>query len=135
MEALKQALCSAPVLAVPNWQEPFILATDWSCATKGAVLSQRGPVTQDEHPIAFASRALTSSERNYAPTEGECLAARWAFDTFRYYLAGILSCALTTLLCSGWTPLVLPTASWSAFLAGHGVQLHNEVHQGPDQLC
>lgn len=88
VEALKQALCSAPVLSMPNWDQPFILTTDWSCAAIGAVLSQRDPVTQDEHPIAFASRALTSAERNYAPTEGECLAAKWAFDKFRYYLHG-----------------------------------------------
>jgi hypothetical protein len=27
-EALKQALCSAPVLALPRWDLPFILTTD-----------------------------------------------------------------------------------------------------------
>lgn len=88
VEALKQALCSAPVLAMPRWDQPFILTTDWSCAAVGAVLSQCDPETGDEHPIAFASRALTSAERNYAPTEGECLAAKWAVDKFRYYLHG-----------------------------------------------
>jgi len=88
VEALKQALCSAPVLAMPMWDQPFILTTDWSCAAIGAVLSQRNPETGDEHPVAFASRALTSAERNYAPTEGECLAVKWAVDKFRYYLHG-----------------------------------------------
>jgi hypothetical protein len=87
-EALKQALAFAPVLALPQWDEEFILTTDWSCAAIGAVLSQSNPVTGDEHPIAFASRALSGAERNYAPTEGECLAVKWAVDKFRYYLHG-----------------------------------------------
>jgi hypothetical protein len=86
-EALKEALCSAPVLALPNWDLPFILTTDWSRAAIGAVLSQVQP-DGDEHPVAFASRALTSAEQNYAATEGECLAVRWATEKFHYYLHG-----------------------------------------------
>jgi hypothetical protein len=72
-EALKEALCSAPVLASPNWDLEFILTTDWSRVAIGAVLSQVQPDSGEEHSIAFASRALTSAERNYAATEGECL--------------------------------------------------------------
>lgn len=87
-EALKEALCSAPVLALPNWEQPFILTTDWSRVAIGAVLSQEHPGTGEEHPIAFASRALTPAERNYAATEGECLAVKWGVDKFHYYLHG-----------------------------------------------
>ena len=72
-EALKEALCSAPVLALPDWELPFILTTDWSRVAIGAVLSQEQPSTGEEHPIAFASRTLTAAEQNYAATEGECL--------------------------------------------------------------
>lgn len=85
---MKQALCSAPVLALPDWSLPFILTTNWSCGAIGAVLSQLDPVSGDEHPVAFASRSLTSAERNYGATEGECLAVKWAVDKFRYYLHG-----------------------------------------------
>lgn len=88
VDAIKQALVSAPCLAAPRWDSEFILTTDWSCAAVGAVLSQVDPVTGLEHPIAFASRALTAAERNYAPTEGECLAVKWAVEKFRYYLHG-----------------------------------------------
>jgi hypothetical protein len=35
-EPLKEALGSAPVLALPRWDLPFILTTDWSC---GAILA------------------------------------------------------------------------------------------------
>ena len=87
-EALKEALCSAPVLALPEWDLPFILTTDWSRVAIGAVLSQEQPSTGEEHPIAFASRTLTAAERNYAATEGECLAVKWAVDKFHYYLHG-----------------------------------------------
>jgi hypothetical protein len=37
-EALKEALCSAPVLALPDWDRQFILTTDWSRIAIGAVL-------------------------------------------------------------------------------------------------
>ena len=87
-DAIKQALVSAPCLAAPRWDLEFILTTDWSCAAVGAVLSQVDPVTGLEHPVAFASRALTAADRNYAPTEGECLAVKWAVDKYRYYLHG-----------------------------------------------
>ena len=87
-DALKHALVSAPVLRLPDWDRPFILATDWSTKGLGAVLSQVDPDTEFEHPICFASRALTSAERNYGPTEGECLGIVWAVAKFRYYLHG-----------------------------------------------
>jgi hypothetical protein len=86
-EALKEALCSAPVLALPNWDLDFILTTDWSRTAIGAVLSQVQPASGDEHPIAVA-RALAAAERNYAATEGEYLAVKWGVDKFQYYLHG-----------------------------------------------
>ena len=87
-EQLKQALVSAPVLALPIWDQPFVLTTDWSKQAIGAMLSQVQPDTEEEHPIAYASRLLNAAERNYAPTEGECLALVWAVEKFRYYLHG-----------------------------------------------
>lgn len=86
-DALKQALCSAPVLRVPDWQRPFRVTTDWSKRAIAAILSQVDDEGR-EYVIAYASRTLTPAERNYAPTEGECLALVWGCHKFRYHLHG-----------------------------------------------
>ena len=88
-DKLKELLVSAPVLAYPRFGlgVEFILETDASGVGLGAVLSQ----TQDDgqlHPIAYASRSLDCSERNYSITELETLAVVWAARYFRPYLLG-----------------------------------------------
>ncbi|XP_028223682.1 uncharacterized protein LOC114405278 [Glycine soja] len=52
-ETLKQALTSAPVLTLPNFQLPFTIETDASAIGMGAVLSQQG------HPIAYFSKPFS----------------------------------------------------------------------------
>ena len=49
---LQKVMTSAPVLALPNFQLPFILETNASDTGIGAVLHQNG------HPIAFFSKKL-----------------------------------------------------------------------------
>ena len=90
-QTLKQKLAEKPVLAMPDFENDhpmFKLHTDWSKTAIGAVLLQESRVTAQEHAIAYASRILSSAERNYAPTEGECLAVVWAVKKFRHYLHG-----------------------------------------------
>ena len=85
-EDLKQSLLEPPILKRPTCNGQFILQTDWSSQAVAAVLCQRQ--NGQEHPIAYASRALTPAERNYSVTEGECLAVVWASAHFRQYLWG-----------------------------------------------
>ena len=71
METLKK-LVSAPVLAYPSLDKPFFLETDANLADIQAVLSQPQEDGK-QHPAAYASRALSISERNYSITKLEML--------------------------------------------------------------
>ena len=88
-DQLKKLLCSAPVLAYPQFGpgHQFILETDASLAGLGAVLSQRDKKGL-LHPVAYASRALHKHELNYPITELETLGLVWAVKYFRAYLLG-----------------------------------------------
>ena len=54
---LKRALTTAPVLAYPDYTQPFILETDASLKGLGAVLSQNGK-DREVRVIAYASQSL-----------------------------------------------------------------------------
>ena len=88
--ALKNQLIKRPVIAFPDPNKQFHLATDASSGddTKhgglGAVLTQ---VIDGQHrTIAYASRALRDSENNYSAYLLELLAIVWAIDHFSVYL-------------------------------------------------
>ena len=58
---LKEQLCSAAVLRLPDPYSPFILTTDWSQRGMGAILSQLNSEGV-EHPICYASRSCNAAE-------------------------------------------------------------------------
>ncbi|GKE03370.1 putative reverse transcriptase domain-containing protein [Tanacetum coccineum] len=58
-QLIKHKLCSAPILALPEGNEDFIIYYDASIKGLGAVLMQR------EKVIAYASRQLKIHEKNY----------------------------------------------------------------------
>ena len=61
---LKQLCSNTPILAYPDYKQKFKLYTDASESGLGAVLTQ---IKEDglERPVAYASRMLSKSERNY----------------------------------------------------------------------
>lgn len=83
---LKSLLSSADLLIFPDFDQPFILTTDASNYSIGAVLSQ-GDIGKDQ-PITYISRPLNKTEENYATNEKEMLAIVWALDNLRNYLYG-----------------------------------------------
>ena len=86
-DQLRQHLISAPVLVYPDASKPFILDTDASDHAIGGVLSQIDP-DGAEHPIAYASKTLSSGQRNYTTTKRELLAVVEFTHYFRHYLLG-----------------------------------------------
>ena len=86
-QLLQTFLCSAPILAYPQFDKHFILQTDASDLGLGAVLTQKDSCGQ-EHVISYASRSLSDREKRYSATEKEALAVVFATDHFRAYLLG-----------------------------------------------
>lgn len=86
-EKIKHCLTSAPVLAFADPSKPYILHVDASLNGLGAVLYQEYP--EGLRPVAFASRKLSSSERNYPIHQLEFLSLKWAVvEKFHDYLYG-----------------------------------------------
>ncbi|XP_065190667.1 uncharacterized protein K02A2.6-like [Sycon ciliatum] len=85
--ALKSALSAPPVLVHYSPSLPLRLTCDASGTGIGAVLSHVMPEGQ-EQPIAYASRSLTTSERNYSQLEREALAIVFGVTKFHLYLYG-----------------------------------------------
>ena len=83
-DSLKRALISPPVLAVPNFQERFILQTDASATALAAVLLQES--SGSRRAVAYASRTLTFQERKYSTYELEALAVLFGTEKFKFYL-------------------------------------------------
>ena len=84
---LKDKLAKAPVLVHYQNSLPLKLDTDASHYGVGAVISHVFP-NGEEKPIAFASRTLNKSERNYAQIEKEALSIIFGIKKFHQYLYG-----------------------------------------------
>ncbi|GJY42238.1 hypothetical protein Tco_0429508 [Tanacetum coccineum] len=79
-QLLKQKLCSAPILALPEGSEDFIAYCDASKKGLGVVLMQR------EKVISYASRQLKIHEKNYTTHDLELGAVVFALKIWRHYL-------------------------------------------------
>jgi hypothetical protein len=87
LDTLKEKMVTVPILVFLDWDKTFHVHVDASAITLGAILAQPGAGDMD-HPIAFASRKLSESEKNYNTTEREGLAMVYALQKFRHYLLG-----------------------------------------------
>lgn len=92
-QRLKDCLCSAPVLALPDMSKDFVLETDASDYAIGAILEQdQGFGLQ---PVAYYSRKLRDAELNYPTHDRELLAIFLAVKKWRPYIDGKRTRVLT----------------------------------------
>ena len=85
-QRLKELLTSAPILAYPDIDLPFVLDTDASNEGIGAVLSQ--VKDGQERVIGYYSKRLDKCQRRYCTTRRELLAVVKSIAHFRPYLYG-----------------------------------------------
>lgn len=83
-ENLKIALTSTPVISPADFSQPFYVGTDGSSVSIGGICYQ--VIDKVVKYVAFASRVLSKSERNYSTTRRELLAVLFCFSKFRHWL-------------------------------------------------
>ena len=83
---LKQVLTSPEVMAYPQDEGEFILDTDACDVSIGAVLSQIQNGV--ERVVAYGSKTISKSERNYCVTDRELLAVKHFVCYYKHYLLG-----------------------------------------------
>ncbi|GJZ03539.1 putative reverse transcriptase domain-containing protein [Tanacetum coccineum] len=88
-QTLKGMLCDAPILALPEGADDFVVYCDASNQGFGCVLMQRNKV------IAYASRQLKIHEKNYTTHDLELGAVVFALKMRRHYLYGTKSVIYT----------------------------------------
>ncbi|GKF12039.1 putative reverse transcriptase domain-containing protein, partial [Tanacetum coccineum] len=81
-QTLKQKLCSAPILALPEGMEDFMVYCDATLNCYAVVLMQK------EKVIAYASRQLKVHEENYTSHDLELGAVVFALRLWSHYLYG-----------------------------------------------
>nr|GEZ78281.1 putative reverse transcriptase domain-containing protein [Tanacetum cinerariifolium] len=79
-QTLKDMLCDAPILALPEGPDDFVVYCDTSNQGFGCVLMQRNKV------IAYASRQLKIHEKNYTTHDLELGEVVFALKMWRHYL-------------------------------------------------
>ena len=110
---LKQALCNAHILKLPDMNKPFILRTDASGTGLGAMLLQEGNATL--FPIAFTSKKLSLAQRRYSVAEIKYLGIVWGLQKFNLYLYGqsfVAQCDQRPLKCLKTVKLTKASKKW-----------------------
>nr|GEX83842.1 putative reverse transcriptase domain-containing protein [Tanacetum cinerariifolium] len=92
-QLIKQKLCSAPILALPEGSNDFVVYYDASHKGLGVVLMQR------EKVIAYAFRQLKIYEKNYTTHDLEVRSVVFALKIWRHYLYGSKCTVLTDHKC------------------------------------
>jgi len=88
-DELKKAFMTRPVLAAPDLDKEFRVKADASNYVTGGVLSMK---CSDNlwRPVAFISKSLSDTERNYEIHDKEMLAIVKCLEEWRHFLEGMV---------------------------------------------
>ncbi|GKA67769.1 putative reverse transcriptase domain-containing protein [Tanacetum coccineum] len=119
---IEAKLCEAPILALPEGNDDFVIYYDASHQGRGAVLMQR------EKVIAYASRQLKPHEENYTTHDLKLGAVVFALKIWRHYLYGT-KCTVFTDHKSlqhilDQKELNMRQRRWLEFLADYDCEIH-----------
>jgi len=88
-QTLKKAFLEAPILVMPDQDQPFYLETDASAFASGGVLMQKDS-NGHLHPNGYISRTFNETEQRYQIYDRELLALIRALTEWKVYLEGAL---------------------------------------------
>ena len=123
-DRLKTLISTIPVLQCYNPNLPTRLRSDSSRIGLGAMIEQEGE--EEWHPVAFSSRALHTSEQNYAQIKRETLSVVFGCERFHEYVYGrefiiqndhkpLKSIFFKSIIQCPPPPTILANVSFSAF--------------------
>jgi len=138
---LKEALVSAPVLKFPDFGKSFILDTDASFDSIGAVLSQVGE-SGKEQVIAYGSHSMGDHEKGYCITRKELLAVYYFCQHFNHYLYGKRFKLRTdhkaiTFMVNTKKPITAQFQTWINYLSSLDIEMvyrKGKLHANADML-
>ena len=138
---MKKALITAPILSFPNFKRQFILDTDASFDSIGAVLSQIGE-SGTEQVIAYGSHSMSAHEKGYCITRKELLAIFYFCQHFNHYLYGKKFKLRTdhkaiTFMFRTKKPLTAQFQTWMNYLSSLDIEIEyrkGELHNNADML-
>ena len=82
-QTIKFHLTNEPFLCPPDTVKTYYVQTDASNTGIGSVLMQKH--NEKLFPVCYASKKLSSAEKNYSTSEKECLAVVWGIKRFHLY--------------------------------------------------
>jgi len=86
-ENLKAAYVSKPVLLMPDRTKPYEIECDASLFATGAILLQQD-TNRDWHPVAYHSKSMSPTERNYQVYNRELMAVIRSLREWQCYIYG-----------------------------------------------
>ena len=150
---IKELLCSEPVLAYPNFAQPFIIHTDACGYGVGGILSQmpnssNEPASGEEsvldskgYPIAYTSKHLNDLQMKWCTTEKEAYAIYQTVKAFFPYLFGttftIVTDNASLKYLMGKREPTGRLARWSLYLQHFDMEIHyrpGKLHQNTEAL-